>query len=62
MISLLIFVLVLAIIYWLVSLIPLNDPFPRIIQAIFIGIVIWAFLVTFQIVPGSIPVFGHISL
>ncbi len=38
--SLIVFIIVLALIYWVVTLIPLPDPFPTILKVIFIVIAI----------------------
>ncbi len=44
MVSLLIFIVVLGLIYWAVSLIPLPAPFPTIVQVLFIIIAVIALL------------------
>lgn len=44
MIELLVFIVVLGLVYWAVSLIPLPAPFPTIVQVIFIIIAVLALL------------------
>lgn len=52
MVSLLIFIVVLGLIYWAISLIPLPAPFPTIIQVLFIIIAVLAILQFFGFSTG----------
>lgn len=44
MVELLVFIIILGLVYWAVSLIPLPAPFPTIVQVIFIIIAVLALL------------------
>lgn len=52
MISLIVFIVVLGLIYWAVSLIPLPDPFPTVVKVLFIIIAVIAVLNAFGISTG----------
>ncbi len=52
MISLIIFIVILALVYWAISLIPLADPFPTIIKVLFILIAVVKILSYFGIATG----------
>ncbi len=58
-ITLIFYLIVLGLLYWLVSLIPLPDPFGRIVQVLFIILAVLVVLSAFGIVSGGLP---HIRL
>lgn len=55
-ISLIVFVVVLGLIYWLVSLIPLPDPFPTIVKVLFILIAVLYILQMFGVFNSGISI------
>lgn len=54
LISLIISILVIALVYWLVSLIPLPEPFGQIIRVIFIIIAVLTILQAFGVLGGHL--------
>ncbi len=52
MISLIITIVILGLVYWAVSLIPLPDPFPTIVKILFILIAVMILLQAFGIPTG----------
>ena len=53
LVNLLITLVVLGVIYWLVSFIPLPAPFPQIVQGLFIILAIVVILSAFGVIPGG---------
>lgn len=59
MLSLIVTIIILGLIYWAVSLIPLPDPFPTIVKILFIIIAVSVLLQAFGVSTGvSLPVWG----
>lgn len=54
LISLLVAVIVLGLVYWLVMMLPIPDPFRKIAQVIFIIIAIFVVLGVFGFIPRSL--------
>ena len=54
-ISLIVYLIVLGLLYYLVTLIPLPAPFPQIVQVLFILLAIFVVLSAFGIVSGGLP-------
>ena len=61
LITLILWLVVVGLIYWLVSLIPLPPPFPAVIQVCFILLAVLAALSAFGIIGGGLP-FPHVRL
>ena len=61
LITLILWLIVVGLIYWLVSLIPLPPPFPAIIQVAFILLAVLAALSAFGIIGGGLS-FPHVRL
>ena len=53
--SLIVYLVILGLIYWLVSLIPLPPPFGQIIRVLFIILAVLAVLSAFGVLPSSFP-------
>ena len=60
-ISLIGWLIIIGLLYWLVSLIPLPAPFPQIVQVLFILLAVLAVLSAFGIVGGGLAL-PHIRL
>ena len=56
LITLIVIVIVLGLVYWLVSLIPLPEPFGSIVKVLFILLALVIVLSAFGILPG-----GHVA-
>jgi len=52
MISLLVTIVLIGLVYWIISLIPLPEPFPTIVKVLFIIIAVLAVLQAFGIYTG----------
>jgi hypothetical protein len=62
-ISLIVTLIVLGLIWWLVSFIPLPEPFGQIVRVLFIILAVWAVLAGFGVVPGGMLIHvGHLRL
>lgn len=55
-ITLIVYLIVLGLIYWLVSLIPLPDPFGLIVRVLFILLAVLVVLSAFGVISGGLPV------
>ena len=53
--SLIVYLIVLGLVYWLVSLLPIPDPFGTIIKVLFVILAICAVLSAFGVLPGGLP-------
>ncbi len=60
MISLIVTIIVLGLVYWLCTLLPLPDPFGVILKVVFVLIAIWLVLGAVGVV--SSPSLGHVNL
>lgn len=56
LVSLIVFIVILGLIYWLVSLIPLPTPFPTIVKVIFIIIAVLYILQTLGIYNSGLSI------
>jgi len=56
MTSLLISVILLGLLYWLVSLIPLPSPFPQVVRVLFIILLVLVVLSAFGLMPGNLRI------
>ena len=54
-ITLIVYLIVLGLLYWLVSLIPLPDPFGQIERVLFIILAVLVVLSAFGVVSGGLP-------
>ena len=54
MISLLVTIILIGLLYWLVSLIPLPAPFPSIVKVLFIVIAVLTILSAFGVLPAKL--------
>jgi hypothetical protein len=54
-ITLIVYLIVLALVYWLVSLLPLPAPFGLIVRVLFVLLAILVVLSAFGIVDGGLP-------
>ncbi|MGZ8289369.1 MAG: Thivi_2564 family membrane protein [Telluria sp.] len=52
-INLIVYLVVLGLIWWLISLLPLPAPVAQIVRVLFIILLIWIVLAVFGIVPGG---------
>ena len=59
LITLILWLIVVGLIYWLVSLIPLPHPFPAVIQVCFILLAVLAALSAFGVIGSGLP-FPHV--
>ena len=57
--TLIVYVMVLGLLWWLITLLELPAPFPKIIQVLFVLLAIFAILGVFGIIPGGLP---HVRL
>ena len=53
--TLIVYLIVLGLVYWLVSLLPLPEPFGMIIKVLFVILAIVAVLSAFGVLPGGLP-------
>lgn len=60
MITLIVTLVVLGLLFWLITLLPLPAPFPIILKVVFILIAIWIILGAFGILPALNA--GHVRL
>ena len=54
-ITLIVYLIVLGLLYWLVSLIPLPDPFGQIVRVLFIILAVLVVLSAFGFISGGLP-------
>ena len=53
--TLIVYLIVLGLIYWLISFLPLPDPFASIIRVLFVILAVLAVLSAFGIIGGGLP-------
>ena len=56
-ITLIVYLIVLGLLYWLVSLIPLPAPFGQLVQVLFVILAVLVVLSAFGIIGGGLPHF-----
>lgn len=57
-----IWLIITALAYYLVTLLPLKTPFPSIIQVIFVLLALYVILAGFGIIGGGLPSISHLKL
>lgn len=58
MIRLIVFLIVLGLVWWLITFLPLPEPFPTIIHVVIILALIWELLAAAKIVPSAMSYLG----
>lgn len=53
--TLIVYLIILGLIYWLVSFLPLPDPFSTIVRVLFIILAVLAVLAAFGVIGGGLP-------
>ena len=61
-ILIIVWLIITALAYYLVSLLPLKTPFPSIIKVIFVLLALYIILVGFGVIGGGLPSISHLKL